>query len=73
MAATVWVPAIVARLAAVIAFGSAVWVQVRTWRLHQQTRWDELTLNTYAAFLQEAGAAYDAAILVATNPALEVS
>jgi hypothetical protein len=63
-----WAPAIGATVAAVIALGSAVWVQIRTWRLQQRSRWDELTLNTYAAFLQEAGAAYDAAILIASNP-----
>ena len=68
MAASAWAPAVGATVAAAIAFGSAVWVQVRTWGLHQRTRWDERTLNTYAAFLQEASAAYDAAILIAGNP-----
>jgi hypothetical protein len=67
MAASAWAPAVGATLAAAIAFGSAVWVQVRAWKQHHRTRWDELTLNTYAAFLQEASAAYDAAILIGMN------
>jgi hypothetical protein len=78
MAASDWAPAVGAGLGAAIGFGSAVWVQTRAWREEQRvqarawgeqerTRWDERTLNTYAAFLQTAAASFNGAILFANS------
>jgi hypothetical protein len=67
MAVSAWVPAVGATLGAAIGVFGAFWAQAKTWKRQQRTRWDKLTLQTYAAFLQEASAAYDAAILIARS------